>query len=211
MAALSPRQGVESVERAIERLHALDGEALRIEWRNLFGRRAPNALPKSLIVRALAYRLQALESGDLDPHTLRVLDAYAAKSAGGLRSRVRLDRLRGTTQAYASSAPSIKPGSIQVREWAGELQRVMVLEVGFAWNGATYRSLSEVARAITGTRWNGSRFFGLSKGADAASASRASDLATDRDVGSRRRRRARLDVAADSRPGANIGCVEVSP
>ena len=65
-----------------------------IEWRNLFGKRAPKALPKSLLIRALAYRLQALELGDLDPQTLRVLDAYAAKSRGRLNGRVRLDQLR---------------------------------------------------------------------------------------------------------------------
>ncbi len=66
MVALSIRNGAESVERAIERLRTLDGEALRVEWRNLFGRRAPKALRKSLLARALAYRLQALEFGDLD-------------------------------------------------------------------------------------------------------------------------------------------------
>ena len=150
MAALSTRNGAESVELAIERLGTLDGEALRIEWRNLFGRRAPRALPKSLLVRALAYRFQALEFGDVDPHTLRVLEAYAAKGAGSWSGRVRVDRLRRTKQV--SSGPGVKPGSILVREWAGERHRVTALEIGFAWNGATYRSLSEVARAITGTR-----------------------------------------------------------
>ena len=53
------------------------------------------------------------------------------------------------------------PGTLLVREWEGTLQRVMVLETGFAWNGTTYASLSAVARAITGTSWNGPRFFGL--------------------------------------------------
>jgi hypothetical protein len=48
-----------------------------------------------------------------------------------------------------------------MREHAGTLHRVVVLEDGFSWKGATYRSLSEVARAITGTNWNGPRFFGL--------------------------------------------------
>ena len=48
----------------------------------------------------------------------------------------------------------MKPGTLLVREWDGSLQRVMVLEQGFAWNGATYESLSRVARAITGTNWN---------------------------------------------------------
>ena len=56
---------------------------------------------------------------------------------------------------------SLKPGTILAREHDRELHRVMVLDNGFAWNGATYRSLSEVARAITGTNWNGPRFFGL--------------------------------------------------
>lgn len=209
MAALTQREGAENVERAIERLQSLDGEALRIEWRNLFGKRAPKALPKSLIVRALAYRLQALEFGDLDAHTVRVLDAYAAKGSG--RRRVRVDRLRLSAQAHATSALSIKPGSILVREWAGELQRVTVLEAGFAWNGATYRSLSEVARAITGTRWNGPRFFGLGRGADDSGASWAGNVSADQDVGSRARRPADPVASAHSGPGPKIGPAEVSP
>jgi hypothetical protein len=48
-----------------------------------------------------------------------------------------------------------------VREWNGIIERVMVLDEGYAWNGGVYRSLSQVAKAITGTNWNGHRFFGL--------------------------------------------------
>ena len=63
-----------------------------------------------------------------------------------------------------------------VREWKGKLERVMILEEGFAWNGQTYRSLSQIARVMTGTNWNGHRFFGLRQGktvaADEASESR---------------------------------------
>jgi hypothetical protein len=55
----------------------------------------------------------------------------------------------------------LRPGTVLIREWDGAPQRVMVLADGFAWNGSTYKSLSQVARAITGTRWNGPRFFGL--------------------------------------------------
>ena len=62
---------------------------------------------------------------------------------------------------------TLRPGTILVREWNGALERVTVLDVGFAWNGTTYHSLSGVAFAITGTRWNGPRFFGL-RGAAAA-------------------------------------------
>ena len=56
---------------------------------------------------------------------------------------------------------SLKPGTLLRREWQGVLHTVEALNEGFAWSGATYKSLSEVARAITGTRWNGPRFFGL--------------------------------------------------
>ena len=51
-----------------------------------------------------------------------------------------------------------------VRECKGKLERVMILEEGFAWNGQTYRSLSQIARVMTGTNWNGHRFFGLRQG-----------------------------------------------
>ena len=51
--------------------------------------------------------------------------------------------------------------TILVREWDGKSQRVMVLDRGFAWNGTTYRSLTQIAFAMTGTRWSGPRFFGL--------------------------------------------------
>jgi hypothetical protein len=166
MAALSTENGAESIQLAVDRLRSLDGEGLRHEWRNLFGKRAPKALPKSLLIRALAYRLQALGLGDLDPQILRVLDAYVAKSRGRLNGRVRLDQLRG--KSAASYGLTVKPGSILVREWSGELHRVTALESGFVWNGRTYRSLSEVARAITGTRWNGPRFFGLGRKSEAA-------------------------------------------
>jgi Protein of unknown function (DUF2924) len=161
MATLSTRGGAESLKSDIERLKTLDVEALRVEWRTLYGKRAPKSLPKSLLVKAIAYRLQAVAFGDLDPQTLRVLEAYAAKGEGRSKGRVRADRLSGASSS--STGPHIKPGCVLVREWAGEIHRVTVVEVGFAWNGGTYRSLSEVARAITGTRWNGPRFFGLDR------------------------------------------------
>ena len=55
----------------------------------------------------------------------------------------------------------LNPGALLVRQWKGKLERVMVLDKGFAWNGQTFGSLSQVAKAITGTSWNGHRFFGL--------------------------------------------------
>ena len=136
---------------------ALDGEiaqlrdlaltGLRARWRTYFGRTAPAHLTRHLLLRLLAYRIQAEAFGDLDPATIRALDRIA-----GLGTRARSPR----------PAPQrVRPGTLLVREWGGVLQRVMALEEGFVWNGTTFKSLSQVARAITGTRWNGPRFFGL--------------------------------------------------
>jgi hypothetical protein len=140
----------------IERLKTLDPAEVRLQWRNRFGRMAPKTLPKSLLLRVLIYRIHADLLGDLEPEVVRVLDRFAARDSG-LRRRGR-PRARPTVDG-----PGIKPGSVLVREWARRIHRVMVLEEGFAWEGKTYRSLSEVARLITGTQWNGRRFFGLDR------------------------------------------------
>ncbi len=132
----------------LDRLSAMDAASLRRRWRMVFGRPAPEQLPRGILQRALAYRIQADAFGDLDRDTVRMLDRLARE--GRDRATIPLPELRGT-----------KPGTLLVREWEGALHRVMVLEQGFAWNGQTYDSLSKVARAITGTNWNGPRFFGL--------------------------------------------------
>ncbi len=132
----------------LDRLAAMDAASLRRRWRMVFGRAAPEQLPRALIMRALAYRIQADALGDLDRETIRMLDRLARGGRDG--TSIPFPELRAT-----------KPGTLLVREWDGVLQRVMVLEQGFAWNGQTYDSLSKVAGAITGTNWNGPRFFGL--------------------------------------------------
>src|SRR6476620_2169478 len=63
--------------------------------------------------------------------------------------------------SFDQKRTELTPGTVLVREWDRQSQRVMVMADGFAWNGRTYDSLSKVAFAITGTRWNGPRFFGL--------------------------------------------------
>ena len=109
------------------------------------GRPAPRHLPRHLLLRLLAYQLQAASHGDLDPATRRYLDQVARPSHPVPEDPLPVSRAR----VPARPAPS----------WCGSgrwgLRHVMALEDGFAWNGTTYRSLSQVARAITGTRWNG--------------------------------------------------------
>ncbi|WP_375462016.1 DUF2924 domain-containing protein [uncultured Enterovirga sp.] len=132
----------------LERLAALDLAGLRRRWRRLVGSPAPAQLPRSLLHRILAYRVQAAAFGDLDRDTARELRRMAEE--GRDAEVMPLPELR-----------PVKPGTLLVREWEGVLQRVMVLAEGYAWNGVTYPSLTGVARAITGSSWNGPRFFGL--------------------------------------------------
>jgi hypothetical protein len=139
-----------AIDNEIAHLRGLDLDGLRARWRSLTGRTAPPHLSKTLLLRVLAYRVQAAALGDLDKTTARLLDRIADEARSGKPVEVPVpDRV------------GLRPGTLLVREWEGAPQRVMVLVEGFAWNGNTYPSLSQVARAITGTRWNGPRFFGL--------------------------------------------------
>jgi DUF2924 family protein len=135
-----------AIDVEIARLRELDVGALRARWHTVFGRRAPAHLPRHLLFRILAYRLQADHLGDLDPESLRLLDRSESPEKAGQRAANQVRRPVGTVLG---------------REWKGQIQRVTVLENGFAWKGKIYPSLSKVALAITGTRWNGPRFFGL--------------------------------------------------
>jgi hypothetical protein len=149
------------VQTELEALGTLDTQALRQRWRSLFRKPAPAHLPRHLLLRMIAYRIQAGALGDLDPETVRFLDQVARDWQNRRRSGESRPRKAPPPVPPVPIKRSLKPGAILVREHAGALQRVVVLENGFAWNGATYQSLSEVARAITGTNWSGPRFFGL--------------------------------------------------
>ncbi|MGE0773805.1 MAG: DUF2924 domain-containing protein [Sphingomonadaceae bacterium] len=123
-------------------LAALDIAGLREEWGRRYGP-PPRFRSTDLLARMLAWRIQADGLGGLDAITLRLL----GKDSSG------------------PPPVTLSPGTRLAREWQGKRHEVEVLAEGIRYQGQSYRSLSEVARAITGTRWNGLRFFGLRQGA----------------------------------------------
>src|SRR5712672_119425 len=142
-----------SLEDEIAHLRGLDLGGLRARWQSVFQRAAPAHLTRHLLFAVIAYRLQADRFGDLDHETKQVLDGTVAKETGPATS--------ARLASFDQKRTELTPGTVLVREWDRQSQRVMVMADGFAWNGQTYDSLSKVAFAITGTKWNGPRFFGL--------------------------------------------------
>lgn len=151
------------VSQELAGLAELDLDALRRRWRQLTGRPAPEHIPKQLLIRLIAYRIQANAFGDIDKESVKLLRQIAEQRAkGNVGAGV---PTLGRLNISSRGAKGLAPGTMIGREHVGTMHHVMVLADGFAWNGTTYRSLSEVAFAITGTRWNGLRFFGLKTGA----------------------------------------------
>jgi hypothetical protein len=147
-----------SLDAIIKNLADLDVVQLRLQWRNHLGGSAPAHLPRWLLMRVLAHRIQTRALGELDKATLRIIRAPNGdgEEDGG--------RLFVPRDPATRDGVRLKAGALLVREWKGRLERVMVLEKGFAWNAKTYGSLSQIAKAMTGTSWNGHRFFGLRPG-----------------------------------------------
>jgi len=132
---MKPQQNLETVLN-------LDRPALLEFWLEIFGRPPPKYLSLAFLQKALSFETQRQQMGDVSKGTLRTLEAI---SGGKAPSRI----------------SSLKPGSHLIREWNGRSYMVEVTESGFRMDGKTYRSLSSIARQITGVRWSGPRFFGL--------------------------------------------------
>jgi hypothetical protein len=142
-----------SVEDEIAHLRGLDLKGLRSRWQTVFQRSAPAHLTRYLLFAVIAYRIQVDRYGDLDHATRQVLERTDSREARPAMS--------ARLASFDQKRTELTPGTVLVREWDRQAQRVMVMADGFAWNGQTYDSLSKVAFAITGTKWNGPRFFGL--------------------------------------------------
>jgi hypothetical protein len=131
----------------LQALPALTPDELRKEWRRLY-RSQPPRLSRDLLVRAIAYRIQELRYGGLGKATSRKLAAL-------------VQARRSDCDIALDGAQRIRAGARLVREWNGRTHTVTVEEEGFTYAGRNYRSLSAIAREITGARWSGPRFFGL--------------------------------------------------
>jgi hypothetical protein len=151
------------LEDEIAHLRDLNLHGLRARWKSVFRRPPPLHIPRHLLFAVLAYGLQADQLGDIAPDTARLLKQIGARGTS-------LDDVHAVSE-FDRRRVELKPGTILTREWNGRHHRVTVVDVGFAWDGKTYNSLSNVAIAITGTKWNGPRFFGLRDNISAEAAS----------------------------------------
>lgn len=132
-------------------LDGLNGRQLRQRWEQAYGSPAPKRVSRELLLRALAHHLQMKQQKGLGKTIAARLDALTG-GKGSMSRKLRLDHL--------------KSGVRLVREWNRETHHVMVLDGGFEYRGIQYKSLSKIARTITGSRWSGPAFFGL-RGKDA--------------------------------------------
>lgn len=144
---MTTRKAPDVVAARLRKLQSAPLLELRADWESLMGRAAPPGLRSNLLRLALAYRIQEEVYGGLDRETRRRLREIAAATDRG-------------DKRLAVAAP-LRPGTTITREWQGRTHAVNVLAEGFGYQGKAYKSLSEIARAITGTRWSGPKFFGL--------------------------------------------------
>jgi hypothetical protein len=139
----------QAVDRLLAQLPTMGRKALEKLWRDLFDRTPSPALRRETLIPIVVYRIQEKAFGGLKESTLRKLRELADGNAVG--------------QTPAQKSLRLKIGTRYVREHAGKLHEVTVLDAGYEYEGQTYRSLSEIARTITGTKWSGPAFFGLKR------------------------------------------------
>jgi hypothetical protein len=148
----SPDKFDPAVEAELDRLPKTRIADLRTRYRELFRAEPPKAFGPDLLRRSIAHRIQERAYGGLSREHQRLLDQLVKAARAKPNGRLELPQ-------------RIKPGSELVRTWNRRTYHVVVLENGFAHEGRTYQSLSEIASVITGTKWNGPRFFGLRRAA----------------------------------------------
>ena len=143
-----PEKERQKLSTEITLLESLDVAQLKTRWKILYETEAPTRFSRELLMHAVAYRMQERVLGGLKPATRRLFERVSQD--GRARWPIRVAPVR-----------KLAPGALLIREWGGAKHQVTVLEKGVMFRGKLYRSLSEVARVITGNRWSGPLFFGL--------------------------------------------------
>jgi hypothetical protein len=138
------------IDSKIAAWQSLSLNQLRDAWTEELGVPRLALRSRSVLAGELAWDLQASVFGDLDAATTRRLQEIA-------------EHLERGEELPLGPRRNLPPGVVLTREWKGVVHSVSVTDSGFQHLGRTYKSLSDVARAITGTRWSGPRFFGLKK------------------------------------------------
>ena len=144
----------ETIIKQLAELERMSTEQLKERWRVLFGTQSPG-YNRVMIVKRLAYRIQELALGGLPGEVRARMDTLLEKEG--------FDELGRPAPRKSTKPDFIRPvpGTKLMREWNGERHEVLVTKTGFTYLDKPYKSLSSIARAITGTRWNGPAFFGL--------------------------------------------------
>lgn len=132
----------------LARLADLSGEELKAEWARRYGAPAPSLSPE-LLRLGIGYRLQEQKLGGVSRPTRSLLRQVTARAGEGIEKKPMPRKLT--------------PGTRLVRDWHGQGHTVIVLEQGFEYQGKHWKSLTAIAKAITGTQWNGPLFFGLAE------------------------------------------------
>jgi len=134
----------------LENLEQLSRAELRALWTEELAEKPPASLGRDILVLGIAYARQERRYGGLSKPVAKEIDRLLARVLGD-----------GNDTPELPTKPLPRAGTILVREWQGTTHHITVTDEGFLWNGKPHRSLSSIARAITGTTWNGPRFFGL--------------------------------------------------
>jgi hypothetical protein len=145
----------ESVLTQIARLQDLTHEQLKERWRELYEAPPPGVWNRPFLLRRLAYRIQELAFGGLPEETRQELERIAEEDAQARPTR------KKTAASSRGKGDLPVVGTRLVRRWRGREYEVVTVLGGYEYEGKRYRSLSAVAKEITGAHWNGRVFFGL--------------------------------------------------
>lgn len=138
------------IEQKLVAITGLSRSDLIARWEAVYGRRPPKGISRRLLEYSAAFTIQVNTFGGIKLSVRRKLDRSVGEG-----------KRKGSVKASSPGKTKLSPGARLIRDWHGQTHTVDVKEGGFRYDGQDYRSLSQIAREITGARWSGPRFFGL--------------------------------------------------